>query len=330
MTELMEAAVIREWGGPEKLEIGKVERPVPPAGWIRVQVEACALNHLDIFVRRGLPGVRLDLPHISGGDIVGVVERATDEAGEELLGRRVLLDPVIGYGVLGEHYWGGLGQYVVAPAGNAIPLPDGEIDIFRYAALPVAYGTAYRMLLNRARLQADETVLLLGATGGVGIACVQFAARVGAKVIACSGSAEKLARLRELGVADTIDTSREDVRARVKEITGHGVDLVVDYQGKETWPTSLRCVRHAGRIVTCGATTGYDAATDLRYVWSREVDILGSNGWRREDLLAILDMVSDGSLEPVVHDVFELAQAREAVAELEERRAFGKVVVHVT
>lgn len=329
MTELMEAAVIREWGGPEKLEIGKIERPVPRDGWIRVQVEACALNHLDIFVRRGLPGVRLDLPHISGGDIVGIVEQATDEAGEQLLGRRVLLDPIIGRGVLGEHYWGGLAQYVVAPAANAIPLPDGEIDVARYAALPVAYGTAHRMLFTRARLQADETVLLLGATGGVGIACVQFGARVGAKVIACSGSDEKLARLREMGVAETIDTSREDVRARVKEITGNGVDLVVDYQGKDTWPTSLRCVRLGGRITTCGATTGYDASTDLRYVWSREVDILGSNGWQRDDLLATHDMVSEGTLEPVVHGVFPLSQAREAVAELEERRAFGKVVVRV-
>jgi len=333
MTETMKAAVIREWGGPERLEIGEVQRPQPPEGWISVRVEACALNHLDIFVRRGLPGVRLELPHVSGGDIVGVVDRATSNRGEALVGRRVLLDPIIpvgkGYGVLGEHAWGGLAEHVIAPAENAIPLDDGE-DPVRYAAIPIAYGTAHRMLFNRAGLERGETVLLLGATGGVGLACLQFGVRAGARVIACSASPEKRVRLRELGAAETIDVAREDLRVRVKELTdGHGADLVVDYQGKDTWPTTLRCVRAGGRVVTCGATTGFEAMTDLRYVWTREMQILGSNGWRREDLDAILAMIAAGELDPIVHGVFGLEDARAAVAELEERRAFGKVVVRV-
>ncbi|WP_395577401.1 zinc-binding dehydrogenase [Streptomyces sp. BK79] len=327
MKGLMRAAVIRAWGGPERLTLDRVERPSPPPGWIAVRVEACALNHLDIHVRNGLPGVRLELPHVSGGDVVGVVEQATDEAGERLLGSRVLLDPMIGRGILGEHYWGGLAEYVVAPAHNALPVPEQDADPARYAALPISYGTAQRMLFSRARLHPGESVLLFGATGGVGVACAQLALRAGARVIACSGSPAKLARLRELGVTDTIDTGTEDVRRRVRELTDGGADLVVDYQGKDTWPVSLRSARSGGRIVTCGATTGYEATTDLRYVWSRQLDILGSNAWHRDDLHTLLDLVATDALEPVVHADFPLSRAPEAVAELEERRAFGKVVI---
>ncbi|MFD5657813.1 zinc-binding dehydrogenase [Streptomyces hirsutus] len=329
MTRLMRAAVIRAWGGPDQLTLDQVERPVPPPGWITVRVEACALNHLDIHVRNGLPGVRLELPHVSGGDVVGLVEEATDEASERLLGGRVLLDPMIGRGILGEHHWGGLAEYVVAPAGNAIPVPAGDADPARYAALPIAYGTAQRMLFTRARLRHGESVLLFGATGGVGVACAQLAVRAGARVIACSSSPAKLARLRTLGVAETIDAGAEDIRRRVLDLTDGGADVVVDYQGKDTWPLSLRSARREGRIVTCGATTGYEALTDLRYVWSRQLDILGSNAWRREDLHTVLDLVATGALEPAVHADFTLARVGEAVAELEERRAFGKVVVRV-
>ncbi|MGW2024572.1 zinc-binding dehydrogenase [Streptomyces decoyicus] len=329
MTRSMRAAVIRAWGGPEQLTLDQVERPAPPPGWITVRVEACALNHLDIHVRNGLPGVRLQLPHVSGGDVVGVVEEATDEAGERLVGSRVLLDPMIGRGILGEHHWGGLAEYVVAPAANAIPVPSGDTDPALYAALPIAYGTAQRMLFTRARLRHGESLLLFGATGGVGVACAQLAVRAGARVIACSGSPAKLARLRTLGVTETIDAGAEDIRRRVLDLTDGGADLVVDYQGKDTWPLSLRSVRREGRIVTCGATTGYEATTDLRYVWSRQLDILGSNAWRREDLHTVVDLVATGALAPVVHADFALSRVAEAVAELEERRAFGKVVIRV-
>ncbi|KFF99122.1 hypothetical protein IQ62_20785 [Streptomyces scabiei] len=326
----MRAAVIRAWGGPDRLALDQVERPTPPPGWIGVRVEVCALNHLDIHVRNGLPGVRLSLPHVSGSDVVGVVEEAADETGERLLGERVLLDPMIGRGILGEHHWGGLAEYVVAPADNAIPLSAANgADPARYAALPIAYGTAQRMLFTRARLRPSENVLLFGATGGVGVACAQLAVRVGARVIACSRSPAKRARLRALGVAETIDADADDIRSRVLDLTDGGADVVVDYQGKDTWPLSLRCARREGRIVTCGATTGYEALTDLRYVWSRQLDILGSNAWRREDLHTVLDLVTTHALEPAVHARFSLSRVVEAIAELEERRAFGKVVVRV-
>lgn len=329
MTRLMEAAVIRAWGGPEQLKLDRVARPAPPLGWIGVRVEACALNHLDIHVRNGLPGVQLRLPHVPGSDVVGRVEHATDGAGEQLLGRRVILDPRIGRGILGEHYWGGLAEYVVAPVTNAIALPDDGADPSRYVTLPTAYGTAQRMLFSRARLRAGETVLLFGATGGVGVACTQLAVRAGARVIACSSSQAKLVRLRALGATETLDTAAEDVLARVRDLTEGGADLVVDYQGKDTWPTSLRAARRGGRIVTCGATTGHEAVTDLRYVWSRQLDLLGSNAWEREDLHTVLGLAAGGGLAPVVHADFPLSQAPEAIAEIEERRAFGKVIVRV-
>jgi NADPH:quinone reductase-like Zn-dependent oxidoreductase len=323
----MKAAIITEWGGPEVVEYGDIDRPEPRDGQILVRVEACALNHLDIFVRRGLPGVKLDLPHISGGDIVGVVEEASSEAGEALIGQRVLLQPIIGNGILGEHYWGGLAEYVVAPAENAIPLADEDAPFERFAALPVAYGTAHRMMYTRGRVKADETVVILGASGGVGVACLEFAVRAGARAIVCSSSDEKLERLVALGAAETINVAEQDFRTRLKELTDGGPDVIVDYQGKSTWPTTIRSVRPGGRVLTCGATTGFEATTDLRYVWARELDIIGSNGWMPEDLEAVVTMVRNGEIEPPIHAVLPLSKAKEAVAELEERRAFGKVIV---
>jgi NADPH:quinone reductase-like Zn-dependent oxidoreductase len=184
------------------------------------------------------------------------------------------------------------------------------------------------MLFSRARLQAGETVVVLGAAGGVGVACVQFGHRIGARVIACSSSDEKLDRLRALGAGETINTAREEFSRRVWELTGkRGADVVVDYNGQDTWPGSIRCTRHGGRLVTCGAITGFEAVTDLRYVWTRELDILGAGGWTRDDLSAIVRLVQEGEIEPVIHGTFPLSRIREAEAEIEERRAFGKVVV---
>jgi alcohol dehydrogenase len=325
---MMHAAVIREHGGPDVLELREVERPEPGPGEILVRVGACALNHLDIFVRRGMPGIHFTFPHISGGDIAGWVEAAGSQVGEHLVGSSVLLDPIVNGHALGEGPWGGLAEYVVVPAENAIPIEGSEVDLKRFAALPIAYGTAYRMLVTRAQLQPGETIVILGAAGGVGVACVQFAKRIGAKVIACSSSDDKLERLRMLGADDTINTTRDDFSRRVWDLTGKtGADLVVDYNGKETWQGSIRCTRQGGRLITCGATTGYEAVTDLRYVWTRELTILGSDGWTRDDLRIIVDLVRRGEIEPVIHHVFPLSRIREAEAELEERRTFGKVVV---
>lgn len=328
MTATMKAAVIRAWGGPEVLEYITVDVPPLGEGDLLVQVEACALNLLDVLVRRGIPRESIALPHVGGADIVGRVVAGRGGAAGGLVDRHVLLDPMIGVRMLGQHRWGGLAEFVVAPAGNAIPLRrTTRSDLHRYAALPVAYGTAHRMLFSRARLSAGETVLVLGAAGGVGVACVQLGHRVGARVIASSTSDEKLRRLREIGADATINLETEDLRRALHDLAPSGVDVVVDFLGESTWPLSLRCVRSGGRLVTCGNTTGHLAQTDLRHVWVRELNILGSNGWTADDLRALAAMVDAGELSPVIHRAMCLSRVHGAFEEVEQRRAIGKVIV---
>ncbi|HVC14548.1 MAG TPA: zinc-binding dehydrogenase [Acidimicrobiales bacterium] len=325
----MQAALVTSHGGPEHLQVGETAIPEPAEGWLRVRVLACALNMLDVFVRRGMPGVHIDLPHVPGGDIVGVVDALGDGVDGPAPGTVVLLDPSVGGKALGEDLWGGLAEFAVAPAENAITLPeDGEAQAVRYASLPIAYGTARRMLFDRAALEAGETVVVLGAAGGVGVGCIQLAKAAGARVIACSSSTSKLERLAALGADDLVDTSDGDFGAKVWSLTGKvGADVLVDYLGKDTWPQSVRAVRRGGRLVTCGASTGFLVETDLRYVWTRELSILGSDGWSRSDLDELVRQVHEGELDPVIHAVYELSRARDAVADLEDRRAVGKVVV---
>jgi alcohol dehydrogenase len=324
----MQAAFVTEHGGPANLEYGWAPVPPPPPGWIRVRVLACALNMLDVFVRRGMPGVHLDLPHIPGGDIVGTIDALGDEVQGPPAGTLIMLDPSVNRKALGEDLPGGLAEYVIAPAANAIPLTAAAADAPRYAALPIAYGTARRMLVHRAQLAAGETVVVLGAAGGVGVACIQLGKALGARVIACSSSRAKLDQLAALGADDLIDTSAGEFGTQVWNLTGRtGADVVVDYLGADTWPQSIRAVRRGGRLVTCGASTGFEALTDLRYVWTRELSILGSDGWSREDLTELVSQVGSGELTPVIHGVYPLSQVRDAVAELEDRRAVGKVVV---
>lgn len=323
----MQAAVIREHGGPEVLQLDEYARPPVGGGEVLVRVGACGLNHLDIFVRRGMPGLPIPLPHVSGGDIAGWVEEVGDRVSDELIGTAVLVDPAVGDGAIGETLPGGLAEFVLVPADNLIPLPDDD-RLIDFAALPIAYGTAYRMIATRAQLKAGETIAIHGASGGVGVACVQFAKRIGAKVIALTSSEEKAQRLRDLGADETVNTATEDFSRAVWTLTGkQGADVVIDYTGQETWPGSIRCTRHGGRLVTCGATTGFEAATDLRYVWRRELNMLGSDGWTRRELLDVVQLVADGELRPVIHGVYPLSRVQEAVAQLEERKAFGKVIV---
>ena len=324
----MRAAVVTAHGGPECLEYTTAPVPEPPPGWMRVRVLACALNMLDVFVRRGMPGVSLELPHIPGGDVVGVVDKLGDGAAGPLPGTQILVDPLVGRKALGEDLPGGLAEYVIAPAGNAIPLDVPAADAPSYAALPIAYGTARRMLVSRVRLAPGETLAVLGAAGGVGVACVQLGKSLGARVIACSSSRAKLEELGRLGADELVDSSDGEFGREIWRLTGRtGADVVVDYLGADTWPQSIRAVRLGGRLVTCGATTGFLAETDLRYVWTREMSILGSDGWTREDLVDLVERVRSGRLAPVIHGVFPLSEVRAAVAELEERRAVGKVVV---
>lgn len=327
--ERMRAVLIPEHGGVDVLRLASAATPEPAPGEILVRVYACALNHLDIFVRRGMPGKEVPLPFISGADIAGTVAGLGPDVAGPPPGTRILLDPAVPQGALGEDVNGGLAEYVAAPARNAIPLPDG-LSFVEAAALPMAFGTAWRMLITRGELRAGERVLVLGASGGVGTAALQIARLAGATVYATTSSEAKARRLRELGAHEVIDYERVPFEEEVWRLTRkRGVDLVVEGTGKATWKGSLRSVRKGGRIVTCGATTGYDPRTDIRYIWTREITIRGSDGWLREELDTVLDLCFHGALEPVIDRVLPLERIVEAQLAMEGRELVGKIVMQV-
>ncbi len=329
----MKAVRVHQPGGVDALRLEEIPDPVPPPGWRTLEVKAAGVNHLDLWIRRGLALAKY--PVIPGADAAGI-ERET--------GRRVLLNPARScgscefcasgqkpmcrdYRIQGEHFDGTYAELLVAPAENLIPIPDA-LSFEEAAAAPLAFLTAWRMLFTRGRLAPSEDVLIWSAGAGVGTVCVQFALRAGARVIATASSPAKRERLRALGAQVVIDPSREDVLARVRELTGkRGVDLVVDYIGKETWSRSLQCARRGGRIVTCGATSGHDPAEDLRQVFYRQLEILGCTMGNDKELADALRLLFRGEVRPIVQDVLPLSEAREAQRRIESREVFGKIVL---
>ncbi len=332
----MRAVVIHQQGPPDVLTVEPAwPTPQPESGEVLLRVRACGLNHLDVFVRRGMPGLPVELPRITGGDLAGEVAALGPEVEGVPIGQRALVDPSVEVGpsgrrrmgALGEHTQGGLCEYAAVPAANLIPLPD-DVTFEQAACLPIAYGAAWHMLVDRGRIQPGEHVLVLGASGGVGNACVQIAALAGAVVYAGASSDAKLERLRALGAAHLINTSEEEFSAAVWRLSSkRGVDVVVDYSGQDTWPGSIKALARHGRVLTCGATSGYDALTDLRYVWTRELSIVGANGWTRSGLEALLELVRQRKLTPVIDRVVPLEGVRDAEEAMEQRRIFGKVIV---
>ena len=324
----MRAIVVKAHGGLDQIALVDWPEPKAAPGQAVVAVRACGLNYLDIFVRRGMPGLPVQMPRIPGGDISGVVADVGAGVGREWIGRRVLVDPHIKPGgALGEHDHGGLCERIAIDAENLIALPD-DVSFEDAAALPIAYGTAWRMMRTRGQVRAGERVLILGASGGVGTACVQIAKNAGATVIACASSPGKLAQLRALGADHLIDYTREDFSARAWELTGRkGCDVIVNYTGGDTWVPSLRALARHGRLLTCGATAGYDPKTDIRYIWRREVNVVGANGWTRSDLEELLEEVRHHRIKPIIDRVFPLEESREAMRVLEDREVFGKVLV---
>ena len=323
----MKAAVIEQQGGLENLVYRDWPEPEPGPDDVLVRVEVCGLNHLDIFVRRGMPGLAVPLPFVSGGDIAGTVEQLGDNVSGVSIGERVVLNPSSPEGMLGETLPGGMAELVRSPASHAIPIPEG-VSFEEAACLPVAYGTARRMLLERAKLKSGETVLILGASGGVGTGALQLAVNLGATVIACASSPEKCERLREHGARHTINSREQDFSREAWALTGkQGVDVVINFTGGDTWVPSIKALKKRGRLVTCGATARFDPRTDLRYIWVRELDILGSNGWTSDDIRALLDDVEAGRIRPIISEVLPLSEARRAEELLEERAFFGKILL---
>jgi alcohol dehydrogenase len=299
---------------------------------------ATSLNYHDVFTRRGMPGIRIAMPAIMGLDVAGEIAALGSGVTGWRLGDRVLGDPInrVEGGLTGETVHGGLAEYCRLRAHQLVTIPDG-VGFVEAAALPCAYGTARRMMHTNGHVAAGEKVLILGASGGVGVCCVQLAKAAGATVIAATGSDDKAARLRALGADHTINYADKDFVQEVWALWGKparrgagsdkGVDVVVNYTGGDTWTKSLRVLRVGGRLLTCGATAGYDPTEDIRFIWTFELQIIGSNGWAREDITALLDMVEAGRLEAVVDESFPLDRAPEALARLEQRQVFGKLVI---
>jgi alcohol dehydrogenase len=329
------AAVVYQHGprGNIVLEPNYREPTLQPE-WVRLRVRACSVNYHDIFSRRGMPGIKLPLPLIIGSDIAGEVVEVGPEVRGAAVGDRVLLDPVFPpLGMIGERYDGGRAERCVAHSSQLVPIPDG-LSFEAAASIPLAYATAHRMMVTRAAVRPEDVVLILGASGGVGTASVLLAKLAGAAVIACANSADKLRRLGELGADHLINYAERDMREAVWKIVGKpritgvgGVDLVVNCTGRGTWIDSTRCMKLGARLVTCGATAGFDEQIDIRYIWTFEHTLLGSNGWRRSDITALIDHAARGSLKPVIDRVMALDEVHEAERLMEERQVFGKIVL---
>lgn len=331
----MRAAVVRQHGEIDNilLETDFPEPEVQP-GWVKIAIKATSLNFHDLFSRRGMPGIRLPLPLVIGSDIAGVVVEVGAGVEGVSTGARVLIDPInFELGMIGERWNGGRAEYCVADARQLVPIPEA-VSFEVAASIPLAYATAHRMMVTRGQVKGDDTVLVMGASGGVGTACVLLAKRVGATVISCASSEEKLARLSAIGSDYGINYIDNDMRTAAWEITGKpritgdgGVDLFVNSTGGGTWIDSTRCMRKGGRLVTCGATAGFEDQIDIRYVWTYEHSLLGSNGWHRSDIEAMLAYAADGSLIPVIDKVMPLEEVQQAERLMEDRAVFGKIVL---
>lgn len=342
----MKAAFVREHGGLDKILYGDVPAPAAGPGQVRVRVRAGALNHLDIFVREGIPGIGLAMPHVMGSDGAGTVESVGPGVTRVKEGDEVVLNPGINCGacefclagehslcvtfhLIGEHIAGTFAEYVVVPAVNAYPKPKG-LSWEEAAAFPLAFLTAWRMLVTKARVKPGESLLVIGIGGGVSLAALQIAKMLGLVVGVTSGSAGKLARARELGADFGIDHSAADFSREVRKLTGkRGVDIVLDSVGKATWRRSIASLAKGGRLLTCGATTGPDPEEDVARIFWNQLTVYGSTMGTHAEFAAMLRMFAAGRLRPVVDKVFPLSEAREAERRLEEKMQFGKIVLAV-
>lgn len=340
----MRAVVFRQHGGLDVLEYTDVPEPAVKAGECLIRVGACSINHLDIWIRQGIPAYRVTLPHISGCDVAGTVERLGAGVSGISVGERVVLAPGVGcgqcdwcragqenfcvsYGIRGAATDGGYAELTVARASDVLPLPP-SMSFEEAAAFPLVFLTAWHMLVTRAALQAKETVLVHAAGSGIGHAAVQIAKHLKATAYTTVGSEAKVAKAKALGADEVINSQRESFEERVKTLTGgRGVDVVFEHIGPTTWEGSLRVLAKGGRLVTCGATSGPTVPLDLRYVFSRQLTILGSMMGTRAELDEVARLIGERRLRPIVDSVFPLREARAAQERMLNRDVFGKLVL---
>jgi NADPH:quinone reductase-like Zn-dependent oxidoreductase len=341
-----EAVVLRAHGGPEVLVRETIDLPDPGAREVLVRVRAVALNHLDMWVRRGLPNLKLSYPHRLGADIVGEVEALGAGARGVKVGDKVVVNPGVScgvcdrclsgqdnlcrqYAILGEHTQGGYSRHVVVPDANVLPYP-GDLPFTQIAAVPLVFLTAWQMVVEKARVRPGQTVLVQAAGSGVSSAAIQIAKLHGARVIATTSTDAKMDRARALGADEVVNYTAQDFVAEVKRLTGkRGADVVIEHVGGDVLAKSIVATASGGRIVTCGATAGFEPKIDLRHVFFRQIELLGSTMGSKGSLFVILDHVKAGRLEPVVDRVLPLWDAAEGHRLLESRAVFGKVVLAV-
>lgn len=334
----MKAIVFEQHGGIEQLRYRDWADPEPEPGEVRLRVTAVALNGFDPMILRSIPGLKIPLPMIPGGDVAGEIESLGPEvnAADWRIGERVMVDPLLlpKGGVLGETVRGGACELLCVPTSHLLRIPD-EVSNEDAAALPIAYGTAHRMMLTRGKVTAGEKVLILGASGGVGTCCIQLAKMLGAEVAACTGSPDKVDKLRAIGADHVFVTPEQDYVKEVREIWGRarvftgggGADVIVNYNGGDSWTECFRALSLDGRLLTCGATNGYDPKTDIRYIWSYEFNIIGCNSWTRDDLASLLELVRSKRIAPVKHSVRPLAELPQSLQEMIDRKVVGKAVL---
>ena len=340
----MKAVVFERCGGPEVLESREVPDPSLRPDEVLVQVKACGINHLDLWVRAGLPGVELEMPHILGSDVVGLVLETGATVRHVKAGDRVLVCPTLScgtcpqchagddnlcrrYDVLGRRRNGGYAERVAVPGANCLSYP-GDLAWSDAAAVPLVFLTAWHMLVGRAALRPGEDCLVIGGSSGVGSAAVQIARLLGARVISTAGDDAQLERLRALGAHEVVNHAREDLSGRVRALTADkGVEVVFEHVGGAMFERAAGALARAGRLVTCGATAGGKVSLDLNVLFGRHLTLLGSWMGRRSELIEVLRFVADGRLKPVVDSVMSLAEARRAHERIEARQHFGKVVL---
>ena len=332
----MKALVLRKHGGLDELQVVG-DYPVPQVieGHVVIRVRASSFNYHDVFTVKGMPGIKVPLPVIIGLDMAGEIAEVGPGVAKWKAGDRVLVNPVNKRkGLMGEMLDGGMAEYCLVAADQLVAMPDG-VSFEDAASLPVAYGTAHRMLITHNTVKKGDRVIVLGASGGVGTGCVILAKLLGAEVIACASSEDKMRRLKELGADEVIDYTKVDWSKWAVEKYGKpqrrsyegGVDVVVNFTGGDTWHPSLRCLKRGGKLLVCGATAGYDPKEDLRYIWSFELNIIGSNSFYDDDLQALMKLIAEGKMRPVIDKVLPLEEAREGLRLIQDREVIGKVVV---
>ncbi|MBH69237.1 MAG: zinc-binding dehydrogenase [Rhodospirillaceae bacterium] len=334
----MRAVVLHGHGGVDALVYDQ-NFPDPECGAtdVIVRVKSTSLNYHDIFTRNGMPGIKIELPMICGLDVAGEIVELGSSVSNWAIGDRVLIDPRnrVEGGLVGETIHGGLAEYCKAADHQLVRIPD-SVSFDEASSLPVAYGTAHRMMMTIGKVKNTDKVLILGASGGVGTGALLLAKMAGAEVVVCASSDSKMEKLKKLGADHTMTYMDNEFHKGIYQLYGKpgrrgfdgGVTMVVNFTGGDTWVPSLRALKRGGRLVTCGATAGFDPKTDIRFIWTFELQLLGSNSWEREDLVELMRYIDDGAMKPVIDKTLPLMETKEGVRLLEDREVFGKVIIN--